>query len=243
MCLCDIICHCLDNNDLQLDLPPNTTHSDTSHDGAGVAGLLGKTRPPASTYEEADKQLFNIKNDYTTYAYTLSPKQVGIMNNKNRELQYKTLKRLHTEVLSQFICSYMIFIEIYPSNDNDLHCHGMIRFRTHADKVKFKKLITEKITLGRKGTYKNLIDCEFVNSFDSWADYITKAQVYIISLGYLPIISINHMFHQSLKAPPQSILSLPVASKKRLKAKSKVLNEIEKLEFKLKTLKNTLENL
>lgn len=192
MCQCVITCLCT------LDTLPASVHPATVNDASVGACLLGKTRPPESLIEATDKlHLFNISNEYRSYAYTLSPKGVGLMAHKSRDRQYQTLKRLHTEVLSQFECSYIITIEIYPGSDNDLHCHGLIRFRNHTKKEQFKKMLKEKITLNSKGTFKNLIDCEFVNSFDQWSQYIIKSQEGIIPLGYFPFIKIDYSFHNS----------------------------------------------
>jgi len=217
-----------------------TTFNPTGPEG-GVACLLGKTRPPARATERADADIFNIKNDYTSYAYTLSPKTVGIMANKSRDKQYETLKRLHNETLSQFQCSYIINIELYNDDSSNLHAHGLIRFRTHNDKVKFEKLLKEKITMGRKGTYKRLIDCEFVNDFNAWADYIFKDQQRILSFNYLPFVKIDHSFHQTLDDHVMIVQPVAPALKTRLKAKIKTLSKIQKLEFQLEILKKSLE--
>jgi len=229
-CICDIVCTC------NADTPPSMVSTDTSVNGTMGACLLGKTRPIVSHSATTDQlNLFNISNEYRTYAYTLSPKGVGIMANKSRDRQYETLKRLHTEVLSNFECSYIINIEIYPGDDNSLHCHGMMRFRNHSQKEKFKKLLKEKITLNRKGTYSNLIDCEFISSFDQWSAYIMKAQEALISnTNYYPFIKIDYSFHSGNDMP--FTISIPVASKTIVKSKPKPKLKVDLTDFDKKHL-------
>jgi len=244
MCFCDIVCKC----EATLDSPPVSNALATVKDASVGACLLGKTRPLNTLTATADQlHLFNILNDYRTYSYTLSPKGVGIMASKSRDLQYKALKRLHTEVLNTFECSYIINIELYPSSDNDLHCHGIIRFRSHQKKELFKKTLKEKVTLGKKGTYTNLIDCEFMNS-PNWIEYIMKSQEEIVSkYSYHPFIHIDYSFHQGGNTP--QVITKPVSSKtvfkkdkllqdQLLKAQSKVdklLSQIHSLEILKKT--------
>lgn len=239
MCSCIIICQC----DNQSDSHYNATSS-TGPKG-GVACLLGKTRPPGPTIGRADANIFDIKNQYRTYAYTLSPKTVGIMAGKSRDRQYETLKRLHAEVLNQFKCSYIINIELYTNDDDNLHCHGLIRFKSHSDKTKAIKLLKAKITMNRKGTYKNLIDCEFINNFQSWADYIFKAQYYILTLNYEPFVHIDYSFHQTIDGMfvlSQTQTTNPKKStKKKNKNKDKIQAKIDKLNFELEILKKSLE--
>jgi len=235
MCNCIITCICA-----SLDTQPKTENPTGIIQG--VACLLGKTRPPFVGIIREDANIFDIKNHFKSYAYTLSPKLVGIMNNKNKEQQYKTLKRLHDECLSQFKCSYIINIEEYPSDTNYLHCHGLIRFVNHAQKEKFKKLIKDKITMGKKGTYNKLVDCEFVNNFQIWADYIYKDQAHIVSLGYSAFIHIDYSFHISDETAPPKVNVAP-AFKTRCKPSDRTKTEIKimKLENELKKLKKSLE--
>lgn len=217
-CQCDIVCLC--NKDIIITPSVIGTNTMVTISKVSVGEcLLGKTLPVISHVATADQlNLFNISNDYRTYSYTLSPKGVGIMANKSRDQQYNTLKRLHNEVLSGFDCSYIINIEIYPGSDNDLHCHGVMRFRSHNKKELFKKTLKDKITLLRKGTYHNLIDCEFVNKFDKWADYINKSQDEIVSkFSYFPFIHIDYSFHQA--SNDVNVITVPVASKTKVKSK------------------------
>lgn len=235
MCHCIIICQCDSQPDSHPTLPNPTGPRD------GVACLLGKTRPPVPIIGRDDTNIFDIKNDYRSYAYTLSPKTVGIMANKSRDRQYQTLKKLHADVLSQFKCSYIINIELYTNDDDNLHCHGLIRFKSHSDKVKAIKLLKDKITMYRKGTYKNLIDCEFVNNFQSWADYIFKAQDYILSLNYAPFVHIDYSFHQTVNDKLIQSSTVNASKPKRLKSKDKIQAKIDKLNFELEILKKSLE--
>jgi len=164
------------------------------------------------------------------------------MNNKSKDQQYKTLKRLHDETLSQFKCSYIINIEEYPTDTNYLHCHGLIRFLNHNQKEKFKKLIKDKITMMKKGTYANLIDCEFVNNFQAWADYIYKDQPHIVSLGYDAFIKIDYYFHITDETAPQKVNVAPATkTRARPSDRSKCEIKIMKLEIELKRLKKSLE--
>lgn len=239
MCKCDIICYC------QTDSPPLSVATGTLADASVGACLLGKTRPPVPSTGTAEQlNLFNISNDYRSYAYTLSPKNVGLMVNKSRDNQYKALKRIHTDVLSKFECSYIINIELYPGSDNDLHCHGLIRFRSHSKKEEFKKLLKDTITMYRKGTYPNLIDCEFVNSFDHWSQYIMKSQESILSFGYFPFVKIDYSFH-IIKDNAIVPIVVPVADKTRLKKQKnleaqllKAQNKVNKLLSQISILKN-----
>lgn len=238
MCICDIVCLCNIS-----DSPPLSIDAATVEPSTGGACLLGKTRPPHPLTATDDKlNLFNIYGEYKSYAYTLSPKDVGILAGKPRNRQYETLKRLHNEVLSNFDCSYIINIEVYPSDDNYLHCHGIIRFRNHSQKELFKKTLKDKITLFKKGTYSNLIDCEFINDFKAWSDYIMKAQEYILSLGYYPFIKIDYSFHIPLNEAPSAIC-LPVASKKRLTKKSNLEAQLIKAQLKVNNLLSQISNL
>jgi len=223
---CDIICYC-DN----LDTTPNTQDAITV-DSLGGAGLLGKTRSLGNTIERADYSLFEDQSQHRTYAYTLSARTIGIMANKSRSKQYETLKRLHKETLDDFTCSYIINVEIYPGSDNDLHCHGVIRFVSHAQKEKFKGMIKKKITLGKKGTFANLVDCEFVNKFDAWVDYISKDQSNIIELGFEPFIKIDYRLHGGLKSPAK--IAKPPA-KKRIK-KDKFIGPVGFYEERTETM-------
>lgn len=239
MCICDIVCHC-----------PFVAHSSDSplvsvalatvKDASIGACLLGKTRPVISPVITDDKlSLFNISNEYKTYSYTLSPKGVGIMACKSRDRQYETLKRLHEEVLSNFECSYIITIEIYPNSDNDLHCHGLIRFRSHKKKEEFKKLLKDKITLFKKGTYKNLIDCEFINSYASWSSYIMKSQEALLSnTEYYPFVKIDYSFHQVKEA--LNIIPIPTSNKTRLKKTKSLEAELIKAQLKVNNLLNQI---
>lgn len=242
MCICDIVCSCQDNGN-QTDSPPLTDAMATVKDASVGACLLGKTRPHDSHVATADQlNLFNILNDYRTYAYTLSPKEVGIMAGKSRDKQYETLKRLHSEVLSSFRCSYIINIEIYPGSDNNLHCHGMIRFPSHTIKENFKKLLKDKITLYRKGTYSNLIDCEFVNSFETWSNYIMKSQNEIVSkYSYFPFIKIDYSFHQYNLVP--QVITVPVSSKTRMKTQKSLEDKLIKAQSKVDKLLSQLNSL
>jgi len=200
------------------------------------ACLLGKTRPLNPLIATDDQiNLFNINGLYRTYAYTLSPKDVGLMANKTRDRQYETLKRLHNEVLSLFECSYIINIEIYPGSDNHLHCHGMIRFRNHTQKELFKKTMKEKITLNKKGSYPHLIDCEFMNNFNSWNDYIFKSNTFMNLINYYSFIKIDYSFHQTLNNIPNAIC-VPSANKKRLKTKADLQSQLVKAQLKVNNL-------
>ncbi len=232
-CICDIVCTC---NQDTIYSPPSIGNSDMATVNASSVGacLLGKTRPLVSaTGRDEQLNLFNIINEYRTYSYTLSPRTVGIMAGKSRDKQYQTLKRLHNEVLEQFQCSYIINIEVYPNNDNDLHCHGVIRFRSHNKKEEFKKLLKERITLGKKGTYANLIDCEFNNSFSSWKQYISKSQQQIIECyNYEPFIKIDYSFHIPKDVP--ITMHIGVSDKTRLKKIKDPEAYKNKLEIQLK---------
>lgn len=240
-CICDIVCTC----NKTMITPSNIGTNDLATVNASSVGacLLGKTRPHVPT-TGTDEQfnLFNISNEYRTYAYTLSPKGVGLMAGKSRDKQYDTLKRLHTEVLNAFECSYIITIEIYPGSDNDLHCHGMIRFRSHKKKEDFKKLLKDKLTLYKKGSYPNLIDCEFVNSFDIWKSYINKSQeALLMNSNYYPFIKIDYSFHIPTKYP--DIIVVPVANKTfKKQTKDPQANRV-KLEMKLLKYKTLVLNL
>jgi len=254
MCKCDIICYCD-----TLDAAPISLGTITM-DNLGGAGLLGKTRSLGTTIERADYSLFEDESLFRTYAYTLSARTIGIMANQSRSKQYETLKRLHKEILDEFKCSYIINVEIYPGSDNDLHCHGVIRFKSHTQKENFKRMIKQKITLGRKGTFKNLIDCEFVNKFDAWIGYISKDQENIIALGFEPFIKIDYSLHKTINGPngPMSDkIAKPPARKRAKKDKfigplglyetktNDMFNEIklEKLHDKLVKLKKQLARL
>lgn len=248
-CICDIVCSC--NTDAIAPSHSIEDRSPATAYGASIgACLLGKTRPVVSSIATADQlNLFNISNEYKTYSYTLSPKGVGIMAAKSRDKQYETLKRLHKEVLDTFECSYIINIEIYPNSDNDIHCHGMIRFRSHNKKEEFKKLLKDKLTLYKKGTYPNLIDCEFVNKFDKWNEYIMKSQeVLIQQTNYYPFIKIDYSFHiisdavnmicvpVSLKTYKRKIKD-PEAYKKKLELQEKaMMMKLEKLRTQILSL-------
>lgn len=239
MCNCDIICYC------QTDTPPVSVALGTLGDASVGAWLLGKTRPPVPSNGTVEQlNLFNILSDYRSYAYTLSPKGIGLLSGKSRDNQYKVLKRIHNEVLSNFECSYFINIEVYPGDDNHLHCHGLIRFRSHSKKEEFKKLLKDKLTMYRKGTYPNLIDCEFVNSFEHWSGYIMKDQERIVSFGYLPFVKIDYSFH-ILNSQSIVPVSVPVADKTRLKKQKnledqllKAQNRVNKLLSQISLLKN-----
>lgn len=244
-CICDIVCVC----DKTCFSPSPIGNNDLATVNASSVGacLLGKTRPIISSTGTADEiYLFNICNEYRTYAYTLSPKSVGIMAGKTRDRQYQTLKRLHNEVLSMFECSYIINIEIYPNSSNDLHCHGVIRFRSHNKKEEFKKMLKTKITLGKKGTYDNLIDCEFVNNFDIWSDYIMKSQEVLLSqTDYIPFKKIDYSFHINKDVP--RTINIPVSEKARVRKvkdpeayKNKLILQAKALEIRLNNLNNLL---
>jgi len=235
MCQCIIICNCV-----ILDIPPETLNP--TGPIRGVECLLGKTLPPLSVAQRADPQIFDIKNHFKTYAYTLSPKNVGIMQQKTKDNQYKTLKRLHNEILSQFKCSYIINIEEYPSDTSNLHCHGMIRFINHNQKEKFKKMMKERITMMKKGNYPNLIDCEFINDFKAWTDYIDKDQPHIINQGYHPFVKIDHSFHIEHLEAIQKINVNPVSKTiKSPTAREKAELRLQKLELQILSLKKSLE--
>lgn len=240
--ICDIVCTC--EQDMNSSPSPIGANDMATVNLSSVgACLLGKTRPVVSSIATDDQlNLFNISNEYRSYAYTLSPMTVGIMANKSRDKQYETLKRLHNEVLSKFECSYIINLEIYPNSDNDLHCHGLIRFRSHNKKEEFKKLIRDKITLCKKGTYYNLIDCEFVNSFDDWRNYIMKSQEAITrNYLYLPFIKIDYSFH----IPKEAIrtISIPVSAKVRVKKIKDPEAYKNMLTLKLKVAQAKVDNL
>lgn len=236
MCRCDIVCQC------NADSPSVSVHPATVNDASVGACLLGKTRPPESSAVRDDQlNLFNISNEYRSYAYTLSPQGVGIMAHKSRDQQYKTLKRLHSEVLSNYECSYIITTEIYPGNDNALHCHGLIRFRSHNKKEQFKKELKDKLTLFKKGTFSNLIDCEFVNSFENWSQYIIKSQESIIPLGYFPFIKIDHSFHISNNQI--TAITVPVSLKTRLKTKMRLEAQLQKAQSKVNNLLSQISSL
>lgn len=232
MCNCDIICTCSYLSDVSVTIEPTS----------GGAWSLGRPRPLHPSTQAGDQlELFNINNNYKTYAYTLSPKSVGIMRSKSRDRQYQTLKKLHKEVLDNFECSYIINIEIYPGSDNDLHVHGVMRFRSHNKKELFKKQIKEKLTLGGKGSYFNLIDCEFVNSFDMWRHYIMKSQDYITSLGYYPFIKIDYSFHIPTEHP--TIIAVPASKKTKNKSVKDPETEKNKINQKMATLMAQINNL
>ena len=229
MCNCLLTCLC-----------PNIDTTDTSI-GAIGAWSLGRTRPDNSApITAAQYQIFRADENLRSYAFTLSPKGVGIMAHKNREMQYTTLKRCLTDVLKEYKTSYIINYEIYPSSDNDLHLHGIIRFKNHTQKEKFKKDLKNKITQGKKGTFPHLIDCEFVNDFDKWIEYITKSQEQIIKLNYFPLIHIDYSLHSEryTTSPLCVAPSEPTFSKK-----SDIDLEILELENKLKKLKSLKKSL
>lgn len=257
-CTCVIICQC-SNDILSPSDSPISGHSMITIVEPTGAGLLGKTRPPNTpilTASTDDYSLFDIKNDYRSYAFTLSPQGVGIMSNKTRDRQYTTLKRCLTEVLSEFKTSYIINFEVYTNNDDALHCHGFIRFKSHNQKEKFKKMLKDKITLCNKKPFPNLIDCEFVNNFESWRDYISKAQDYIISLQYYSLIKIDYSFHQNGDNPIPQTIAIPKKTYKKSLEKPKVIKTIDphnqilieqinlnKLEMRIQKQKLKIENL
>lgn len=239
--LCDIVCFCQNQDSLSYKDSPVTIDKPS-----GGACLLGKTRPVVPLIITDDQlNLFNNSNEYKSYAYTLSPKGVGLMAGKSRDKQYETLKKLHKEVFDEFECSYIVTIEIYPGSDNDLHCHGLIRFRNHSKKEAFKKLLKDKITMYRKGTYSNLIDCEFVNSFDHWSQYIVKSQETIIPFGYFPFVKIDYSFHNSNNQ--LTAIAMPVSVKTKVRKtkdpealKRKLEKQVLDFELKIQALKSQI---
>lgn len=246
MCNCDIVCRCDYILPSTLDSPPVLDTLAKVKEASVGACLLGKTRPQSAVSITADQlNLFNISNEYRSYAYTLSPMGVGIMAGKSRDQQYKALKRLHGEVLSTLECSYIITIEVYPGNDNHLHCHGLIRFRSHKKKEDFKKLLKDKITLSRKGNFPNLIDCEFVNSFDHWSKYIVKSQESLLNnkdtSSYLPFVKIDYSFHIPLDVP--RMITIPVSERTFKKKIKDVESYKNQLTLKAKALELRLQKL
>lgn len=72
------------------------------------------------------------------YAFTISPKSSPLLKNKSIKAQYVLLVNYLRNTLPLYGNKYISIFETYSDNIN-LHCHGMLCFRTLDDIVKFKR--------------------------------------------------------------------------------------------------------
>jgi len=103
---------------------------------------LVKVRPNNDTnylfrFNVAKLLRFESKNVFP-YAVTLSPKSSPLLKNKSLKAQYDIIHNYLCQTLSLYCNKYYFTFEIYSDNVN-MHCHGLMQFRTANDIKKFRK--------------------------------------------------------------------------------------------------------
>lgn len=148
------------------------------------------------------------------YAFTLSPKSSPILKNKPLKTQYDYLCNYLKHTLSLYGNKYISIFETYADNEN-LHCHGMISFRTLEDIKKFRKDARTHFNIKLKERESDKLTHVKQLGFDTearcrWIGYCYKELKWAIENNLNPIfrwddLYIAHVEHPKPKTKKHTI--------------------------------------
>jgi len=171
--------------------------------------LLVKVRPNNDTnclfrFNVAKLLRFESKNVYP-YAVTLSPKSSPLLKNKSLKAQYDILHNYLCQTLSLYCNKYFFTFEIYSDNIN-MHCHGLMEFRTAMDIKKFRKDAREFFNIKLKEREQDrLTHVKLLGNDEEarqrWIGYCLKEMKWSLINGHNPIFRWDDAYIKTIEHP------------------------------------------
>lgn len=139
------------------------------------------------------------------YACTISPKSSPLLKHKPLLTQYNILSTFIKQTIPLYSNKYFFSFETYKDNEN-IHCHGFVNFRTLTDIKKFKKDNRQSFNISLKPHERDcLTDVKLLGNDETarkrWIGYCYKEMSWSLKNDIPPIYRWDDAYVKPIEHP------------------------------------------